>query len=255
MPKVSKTSNVSKKYATSSIGYKIIKKYSSDEEDSSSDNESSDENESSYYSDTDTNTESDTRHIKYHASNSVTNKTLSKKPTTKKPASTKPVPKKPVPKKAVPKKAKNTYTTIAHIDYKKPKGGTKQELLTKDEIRQKLKGYKALRTMEDKKYLLKIKPFNAWIRYFNTVTNEFRLGGLLQKVDPQLRYITLINTSNNISWSVQLKDNIIFVPKDYEKRYEEKQRKKQEEITQKEKETMIKEKLYKLYMDGKLTRK
>jgi hypothetical protein len=241
-------SKVSKKYATSSIGYKIIKKYSSDDE-TSSDEQSSSDDETSFYSDSES--EYDTRQIKY---NKVKNK-LSNKNVSDKNASNKNVSKKNVSK---PPTSRNNYISIANSEYKKPKSGTKQDFLTKDEIRQKLKGYKALRTMEDKTHLFKLRPFNVWIRYFNTVTNEFRLGGLLQKVDPQLRYITLVNTSQHISWSVQLKDNIIFVPINHDKKYEEKQQKKQEKIKEKEKkekEIIIKEKLYKLYMNGKLTKK
>ena len=135
--------------------------------------------------------------------------------------------------------------------YKKPPEGSKQDNLTKEEIMDKLKGYKALRTMQDKRYLLTLPPFKVWIKYFNTETKEFRIGGLLKLVDSQLRYIMLVNTSQNLTWSVQLKDNIIFIPKDIEEKQQEKEREKIE----KDKEDAIKNKLYKLYQQGKLTKR
>jgi hypothetical protein len=139
---------------------------------------------------------------------------------------------------------KYKYTSIAESSYKKPKEGSKQDNMTKEQIKQKLQGYKALKTAQEKKYLLNLKPFKVWIRYFNTVTKEFRVGGLLKLVDPELRYIMLVNTSKNLTWSVQLKDNIIFVPNDIEQKQKEK-----------EKEKVKKEKLFKLYKEGKLIKK
>lgn len=179
----------SKKFATSSIGYKIVKKESSDEssvEDSYSESES-------YTSDGG---------------------------------------------------GKYKYTSIVESGYKKPKQGSKQDNMSKDQIREKLQGYKALKTSQEKRELLNLKPFKVWIRYFNTQTKEFRVGGLLKLVDPELRYIMLVNTNKNLTWSVQLKDNIIFVPKDVEAKEKEK-----------DKERLTKEKLYKLYKDGKLAKK
>lgn len=146
---------------------------------------------------------------------------------------------------------KYKYTSITESAYKKPKTGSKQDNMTKEQIRQKLQGYKALRTPKDKKYLLKLKPFRVWIRYFNTVTKEFRVGGLLKLVDPELRYIMLVNTNQNLTWSVQLKDNIIFVPDNIEEKEQEKIQKEKD----KEKEKIQKEKLFKLYKQGKLIRK
>ena len=63
-------------------------------------------------------------------------------------------------------------------------------------------------------------------------------------VDPELRFIMLVNTSKNLTWSVQLKDCIVFIPKDIEEKEKTKQ-----------KEQMTKEKLYKLYQQGKLGKK
>lgn len=139
---------------------------------------------------------------------------------------------------------KYRFTSIVESGYKKPKEGSKQDNMSKEQIREKLQGYRALKTIQDKRYLLTLKPFKVWIRYFNTKTNEFRVGGLLKLVDPEMRYIMLVNTNKNLTWSVQLKDNIIFVPKDIEEKEKEK-----------EKEKVTKEKLYKLYKEGKLSKR
>lgn len=135
------------------------------------------------------------------------------------------------------------YTSLTNTDYK---GKSKQVNFTKEEIKDKLKGYKALKTSQDKKVLLELQPFKVWIRYFNTETKEFRIGGLLKLVDKELRYIMLVNTNKMITWSVQLKDNIIFIP-DPEKQ--------KEKLREKLKEDCEKDKLYKLYKAGKLKKK
>lgn len=140
--------------------------------------------------------------------------------------------------------SKYKYNSLVNSDYKKSRTGSIQDNLTKDQIREKLQGYKALKSTHDKKQLLQLKPFKIWIRYFNTVTKEFRVGGLLKIVDPELRYIMLVNTIQKLTWSVQLKDCIIFIPKDIQEKEQEKQ-----------KEQTTKEKLYRLYNQGKLARK
>ena len=134
------------------------------------------------------------------------------------------------------------FTSIVNSGYKKPKGGTFQDNITKDDVKQKLIGYKSLKTMQQKKYLQTLSPFKTWIRYYNPTTKQFRIGGFLMKVDPDMRYIMLVNPAKNLTWSVQLKDNIIFVPDP----------KLQEE---KEKKQNLKEKLLELYKSGKLTKK
>ena len=156
------------------------------------------------------------------------------------------------------------YKSIIKSDYVKPASGSKQDNFTRHEIRQKLKGYRALRTPEEKRYLLNLKPFKVWIRYFNTVTKEFRVGGLLKLVDPELRFIMLVNTTKNITWSVQLNDSIIFVPKEItQNKQQNKQQQQQQKIKNKEpinnqdqeqsrREEVIKAKLYALYKNGKL---
>lgn len=138
---------------------------------------------------------------------------------------------------------KYKYTSITESNYKKPKDGSRQDNFTKEQIRDKLDGYKALKTSQEKRYLLTLKPFKVWVRYFNTVTKEFRVGGLLKVVDPDLRYIMLVNTSKNLTWSVQLKDCIIFVPNNLEQKQ-----------LDKEKEQITKNKLYTLYRQGKLSK-
>jgi hypothetical protein len=140
------------------------------------------------------------------------------------------------------------FTSFAKTDYKRPTKGTKQDNFTKDDIREHLGGYK---TLDDKKYLLTLKPFKVIVKYYNTKTQKFRSGGLLVKVDPELKYIMLVNTRYRLTWSVQLEDNIIFVPDP--KIAQEKKRLIQEEIDKKEQEEKTKGKLYDLYLKGKLT--
>ena len=139
------------------------------------------------------------------------------------------------------------YDSIVNSNYKVPKGGTIQDNLTKEQIKQKLIGYKALKTNNSKKYLLTLPLFRTWIKYYNTKTNKFRTGGLLMKVDSDLKYIILVNTVKKLRWSVELSDNIIFVPNPKEVDQKELEKK---EVEQKEKD--IKEKLFKLYKTGKL---
>jgi hypothetical protein len=161
------------------------------------------------------------------------------------------------------------YESIVNSNYINPKDGTKQQNMTKEDIKEKLSGF---RTLNEKnyKYLLTLPIFKTWIRYYNPKTKQFRIGGLLMKVDPELRFIMLVNTGLKKSWSVQLKDNIIFVP---DPKYENdinKQNKDDKDIKYKQnkddkdikynkqndnikkKEYLIKEKLYKLYLEGNL---
>lgn len=170
------------------------------------------------------------------------------------------------------------YLSITKSGYKKPKGLTKQDKLTLDQIRKKIRGYKELNTLKDKSILQYVQPFRAWIRYYDTKKEKFRIGGLLMKAEFP-NYITLVNTANNISWSVQLKDNIIYLPeasfksakikeKEQNKMNEEpikqsidkrekqkqpnKQDNKQNKEEQNDKKEMIKDKLYDLFLKGKL---
>lgn len=136
-----------------------------------------------------------------------------------------------------------TEETQNNKEYIRPINGTKQDNYTKKEIKQQLKGYLALKTDEDKKILLTLKPFKVWIKYVNLLTNEYRVGGLLKIVDKQLRYIMLTNLNSKLTWSVQLKDCIIFISKDIE----EKENIRLKEQIEKDKEEYVKNKLYKLY--------
>lgn len=138
-----------------------------------------------------------------------------------------------------------------------------QKNLTKEDIRTHLKGYRALKTSEDKKYILTLKPYKVWIKYFNITTREFRIGGLLKVIDPKLRFIMLTNTQKKFTWSVQLKDCIIFVPDKTEDTTtkEDTTEDTTEDITenttvisaQAQKEQSIKDKLYKLYLQNRLS--
>lgn len=82
---------------------------------------------------------------------------------------------------------------------------TYQELMSNQDIIDKLKYYKKIVNINNI-------PIGTHIRYFtiDTKTNSklFRLGGFLQKIDPNLRYITLSN--NNLSWSVQIPNSILY---------------------------------------------
>lgn len=134
------------------------------------------------------------------------------------------------------------YKSIVDSDYIKPKNGTRQEKFTNNDIRDKLNGYISLKSMKEKKYLLQLTPFKTWIRYFNIKSDKFRNGGLLKYVDPELRYIMLVNTLKNLTWSVQLNDNIIFIP---DPKIE----------LENQKIDSIKDKLYTYYINDKLVKK
>ena len=94
-----------------------------------------------------------------------------------------------------------------------------------DEITKKLEGYKLLQNMSD---ITTIIIPGHFIRYFivnndKEQTKSFRLGGIVNFVDDEGRYLRLQSASNSsIKWSVQLQANdkilepIIYY-KDYEK--------------------------------------
>jgi hypothetical protein len=141
------------------------------------------------------------------------------------------------------------FQRISDSKYKKPSSGSKQENMDIDDIKKKLQGYIKLKTMADKKMLTTVPPFKTWVRYINNETKQFRTGGLLMKVNyPD--YIMLVNTAKNITWSVQLSDNTIFIqdPKGMEDRREKEKQKR-------EKEETIKDKLYEMYKNGELQSK
>lgn len=137
-------------------------------------------------------------------------------------------------------------------DYRKPINGSRQDNFTRDDILKRLRNYIPLKTIREKRILEKLPNFKTWIKYYNTTTRQFRTGGLLMKVSyPD--YIMLINTSQNITWSVQLKDNIIYIPD--QTTIEETQRQRQQKEEDNKKEQVIKNKLYELYKRGKLAAK
>ncbi len=99
--------------------------------------------------------------------------------------------------------------------------------------------------------MLTLPVFKTWIKYYNQVTKQFRVGGLLMKVDPELRFITLVNTGIKQTWSVQLKtnENIIFVPELVKVKVDTPEVESEDEN---KKDYIIKEKLYRMYLEGKL---
>lgn len=137
------------------------------------------------------------------------------------------------------------FNSIARSDYKKPSKGSRQDNMTKDEIKKKLVGYVPLRTMKEKKVLEQMPLFKTWVRYINNETKQFRTGGLLMKVEYP-NYIMLVNTQKNLSWSVQLNENIFFIrdPSDADNY------KKERENVQ-----VTKDKLYEMYKRGELKKK
>jgi hypothetical protein len=142
------------------------------------------------------------------------------------------------------------YTSIVNSSYKKSRNGSVQDNLTRDDIINRLDNYMPLKTIHEKKILTRLPYFKTWIKYFNTKTRQFRVGGLLMKVEyPD--YIMLVNTAKKITWSVQLKDNIIYIPEDVEL----KDINKLEKQNEKKKENEIKNRLFELYKKGELSRK
>lgn len=125
--------------------------------------------------------------------------------------------------------------------YEKPSDGSVQENLSDEQKLKLIKHFIPLRTMKEKEYLLELPTHKPWIRYYNLKSKQFRLGGLLCRVQfPD--YIILMNYRTKVFWSVQLKDNIIYVSnKDYAKL-----------MTPKQQEFVIKNKLFSLYKRGKL---
>ena len=132
------------------------------------------------------------------------------------------------------------FKNISLSKYKKPASGTVQDSFTREEIIKKIQNCIPLKTIEEKKILTKMPYFRTWVRYYNTNTKQFRVGGILMKV-VYPDYMVLVNLNNKVSWSVQLKDVIVYItdPKHNEK-YKEK---------------VVKDKLYLLYKQGKLSRK
>lgn len=144
------------------------------------------------------------------------------------------------------------YKSLLDTNYRKPIDGSRQDNFTRDDILKRLRNYIPLKTIQEKRILEKLPNFKTWIKYYNTTTRQFRTGGLLMKVSyPD--YIMLVNTAQNITWSVQLKDNIIYIPD--QTTIQETQRRKDKKDDNIKKEEVIKNKLYELYKRGKLASK
>jgi hypothetical protein len=152
---------------------------------------------------------------------------------------------------------KKLFQSLTQSDYKKPREGSAQDNMTIEEIKEKLKGYIPLRTMDEKKLLKRMPIFKTFVRYINNKTRQFRLGGVLLKVEHP-DFIVLGNLQMQMSWSVQLKDNIIFIrdPRlkrlDDEEKYQKRQEQREQNKAIKDKEKLIKDKLYTMYKNGDL---
>ena len=99
---------------------------------------------------------------------------------------------------------KGTKRLANDKNYKRP-SKTYQDNLTNQEIKEKLKEYKKVDN------ILAVSIGNH-IRYFTTdpKTKEksFRLGGTLNKIDPEGRFIVLSNGS--VTWSVQIANSVFY---------------------------------------------
>lgn len=137
------------------------------------------------------------------------------------------------------------YKSIVDTSYRKPARGSVQDNMTKEEIKSKLVGYYPLKSMDEKRILTRLPLYKTWVKYINKDTKQFRSGGLLMKV-VYPNYIMLVNTNKNLTWSVQLEDNIIYI-RDPEEIMENVQTKRQDNT--------IKEKLFKMYKNGELQTK
>lgn len=113
-----------------------------------------------------------------------------------------------------------------------------QKNMTKQEIRDDLNGFKSLKNHE---YLLKLPLYKTHIKYFNKTKKAYRTGGHLMKVDPELRFIMLVNFKLQKSWSVQLNDNIIFIPED--------------SVLSNDDVNNLKDKLYEMYINNNIQTK
>lgn len=140
-------------------------------------------------------------------------------------------------------------TRLSEVEQPPKRGPSIQDLMTTDEIKHSLKDCIPLQSKRDKQILTTLPLFKTWIKYINRETLKFRVGGLLMKVKyPE--YITVFNPYRRISWSVQLDDNIIFI-RDPSKPPPPKNPPTKEQ----QQEIEIKNKLYKLYLDGELIRR
>jgi hypothetical protein len=107
-----------------------------------------------------------------------------------------------------------TTKKIARTTFDRP-AKTYQENLTKQQIKEQLKDYKEVNDIT----MLSI---GCHTRYFTTDPKTkvklFRLGGIINKIDPEYRFIIL--TNGTVSWSVQIA-NTTFWKKLTESEYKE----------------------------------
>jgi len=132
-------------------------------------------------------------------------------------------------------KNKNGFKTIASLNYKKDETKTMQSKMSKQDILNKLEGFISLNNIEEMSVLETLPIMKTWVRYMNKETKQFRLGGLLLKVEYP-KYIVLANTTHKIVWSVQLNNNVLFI----------------KDRAELEKSKKIKDKLFDLYNSGRL---
>jgi hypothetical protein len=92
----------------------------------------------------------------------------------------------------------NPTKKITRTNYQRPKQ-TYQENLTRQQIKEQLKDYKEV----DDITMISI---GCHVRYFSidvkTKEKLFRLGGTVNKIDPEYRFIIL--TNGTVTWSVQI---------------------------------------------------
>jgi hypothetical protein len=112
-----------------------------------------------------------------------------------------------------------------------PRVPSKQSAFTEEQIKEKLKGYRRIREVEE----LKVVRPSTWVKYFNTNIKEFRVGGVLTN-NGYPNFFILKNPYSKKSWSVQLKDNVFFVP----------------DTVKLQREKMERDELHRLYKEGKL---
>lgn len=131
---------------------------------------------------------------------------------------------------------KSITTLSSYREYKSNEQNIQQKnKLNKNEILEKLRDCTSLNTIEEMDILKTLPIMRTWIRYINKTTKLFRSGGLLLKLQyPD--YIVLANPFTKVMWSIKLEDNILFI-------------KDKEEAA---KTNKIKDKLFRLYMEGRL---
>ena len=93
---------------------------------------------------------------------------------------------------------------ITRTSYQKP-AQTYQDKLTRQQIKEQLKDYKEINDIT----MLSI---GCHVRYFSidpaTKKKLFRLGGTVNKIDPEYRFIILSN--GTLSWSVQIPNTVFW---------------------------------------------